>query len=117
MSEIEQANGIEEEGPMSVEPSMLSVGVQLIAAERERQVNVEGWTPEHDDAHTNGELSTAAVCYAATSAVREVIGVGALWPWSFADWKPSANAGRVRELAKAGALIAAEIDRLTREVP
>jgi hypothetical protein len=33
------------------------------------------------------------------------------WPWSKHWWKPTPN-DRVRELVKAGALIAAEIDRL-----
>ena len=26
-----------------------------IAAERQRQITAEGWTTEHDDAHSNGE--------------------------------------------------------------
>ena len=29
-------------------------GVELIAAEQKRQVEGEGWTPEHDDAQTAG---------------------------------------------------------------
>jgi hypothetical protein len=39
-------------------------GIELIAAERERQVSVEGWTPEHDDKHDSGSLVAAAVTYA-----------------------------------------------------
>ena len=35
-----------------------------VAAERERQKSVEGWTPEHDDQYTNAELPRAAACYA-----------------------------------------------------
>lgn len=31
-----------------------------IAAERVRQVEAEGWTPEHDDRHNNSELACAA---------------------------------------------------------
>lgn len=31
-----------------------------IAAERKRQIEAEGWTPEHDDAHDKGELARAA---------------------------------------------------------
>jgi hypothetical protein len=34
------------------------------------------------------------------------------WPWAERFWKPTPD-DRVRELVKAGALIAAEIDRLT----
>ena len=35
-----------------------------------------------------------------------------LWPWALSQWKPTPD-DRIRELTKAGALIAAEIDRLT----
>ncbi len=31
-----------------------------IARERERQMSVEGWTVEHDDEHSCGELANAA---------------------------------------------------------
>jgi hypothetical protein len=34
-----------------------------------------------------------------------------MWPWEASWWKPS-QTDRIKELAKAGALIAAEIDRL-----
>lgn len=30
-----------------------------IAAERERQKSVEGWTPEHDDEHVGSEMARA----------------------------------------------------------
>ena len=40
------------------------VGVDVIARERQRQIEREGWTPEHDDEHTRGELVGAAMCYA-----------------------------------------------------
>lgn len=95
----------------------------LIAAERERQKSVEGWTIEHDDEHTDGSLASAAACYALPPADRKqrVLGqllVDALWPdsWDFHWWKPKPR-NRVRELVKAGALIVAEIERLQRAVP
>lgn len=78
-------------------------GAELIAAERQRQIDVEGWTPEHDREHGRGELAQAAAAYAVPAHASY------LWPWRFAGFK---RAGRVRELVKAGALIAAEIDRL-----
>jgi hypothetical protein len=34
-----------------------------VLAERRRQIEAEGWTPEHDDQHSNWELSRAAICY------------------------------------------------------
>ncbi len=91
-----------------------TTGADLIAAERERQIAQERWTPEHDDAHADGELAAAAVCYAAPESIRNVIGVGGIWPFEDEMWKPSLHSDRVRELVKAGALIAAEIDRLER---
>jgi hypothetical protein len=36
-------------------------GLSLIAAERQRQIEAEGWTSEHDDEHVNGEIALAAV--------------------------------------------------------
>lgn len=45
----------------------MKTGVELIAEERQRQMDVEGWTPEHDDKHQRDEMNIAARCYA-TSA-------------------------------------------------
>lgn len=89
-------------------------GAELIAAERDRQVSEEGWTPEHDDAHTHGELAKAAGVYAMpfNGSWKE-----SEWPWepeSLRFHHGGGNGGRVRELVKAGALLAAEIDRLQR---
>lgn len=95
-------------------------GVELIAAERARQVEVEGWTPEHDDEHGTFELSEAAVCYMRRAVevdgppnYRSRLGdTPPSWPWDWAAWKPSDDP--IRNLVKAGALVAAEIDRLQR---
>lgn len=95
-------------------------GIELIAQERERQIAEEGWTAKHDDIHANGELANAAAMYAITPLTREdgAIAINKfpswLWPWDRSWWKPG---DRLRELAKAGALIAAEIDRLSRATP
>lgn len=83
-------------------------GVELIAIERKRQIDEEHWSPEHDDDHDYNELARAAACYA--------IGNDENWPWDEECWKPSPD-NRIRELEKAGALIAAEIDRLLRAEP
>jgi hypothetical protein len=86
-----------------------------IAAERKRQIEVEGWTPEHDDGHIDGELAVAAACYAvdprplAAAAMSEIF--MRLWPRNTAWWKSTT---RRRDLVKAGALIVAEIERLDR---
>jgi hypothetical protein len=88
-----------------------------IAAERRRQVEAEGWTAEHDDGHTLGEMAQAAACYASASffasngwkpnRVPQLM----MWPWDILWWKPT---DRRRDLIKAAALIVAEIERLDR---
>ena len=92
-------------------------GIERISAERQRQIEKEGWTPEHDDEHREGELARAAACYALPPKAYEIEGLPpAIWPrgWDRKWWKPSPD-NRIRELEKAGALIAAEIDRLQRQ--
>ena len=94
-------------------------GIERIAAERQRQLDQEGWTPEHDNQHTDAALALAALCYLKSAVCCVVDGDPgeiknqAGWPWYFAWWKPSADP--IRNLEKAGALIAAEIDRLQRK--
>ena len=79
-----------------------------VAAERRRQVEAEGWTPEHDDEHSTQELAFAAACYATAD---EGDAPPAVWPWHLSWWKPT---DRRHNLVKAGALILAEIDRIDR---
>lgn len=105
-------------------------GVGLIASERLRQLAEKGYTPEHDDEHQNGEMAEAAACYCLVgkiSAENAIIRTfrdnederGAvlddypMWPWGFLWWKPTGDP--IRDLTKAGALIAAELDRLLRQ--
>lgn len=84
----------------------------LIAAERRRQIDVEGYTPGHDDEdHSTGQLAMAAACYALHPSEDEPSEPPQFWPWGNDWWKPG---DRVRELVKAGALIVAEIERLQR---
>ena len=90
-------------------------GAELIAAERERQVSEEGWTPGHDDEHDGGELEQAAACYLRPGNSFYTPGVPPPeWPFEAEAWKPTEREP-ARDLVKAGALIAAEIDRLQRE--
>jgi hypothetical protein len=95
----------------------MKTGIELIAEERDRQLNEENYTPDHDDEHVEGELSIAAANYAMAHIARRdgwkndrIL----YWPFEKESWKPSGN-DRVRELVKAGALLAAEIDRLKRK--
>jgi hypothetical protein len=89
-------------------------GIELIAAERKRQIEVEGWTADHDDRWVNGELAEAAATYASLPHHEGAfINWRTLhWPFDIEWYKPEEN--RIRELEKAGALVAAEIDRLQR---
>lgn len=93
------------------------IGTARIAMERMRQIDKEGFSPEHDKKHNDSSLLLAAIAY-----IDEALGVNdpdsspyesgipGSWPWEASWWKPSEDA--VRNLEKAGALIAAEIDRL-----
>lgn len=90
--------------------SNMTKAAQDVLAERRRQIEAEGWTPEHDDAYGGPDLAAAAACYAIGSD--EIAYKGRpLWPWKENWWKPS---GYRRDLVKAGALILAEIERLDR---
>lgn len=90
---------------VGVDAAGVSKAAADVLAERRRQVEVEGWTPSHDDEHTDGEMAVAAGCYAMDS--------GAYWPmsWDYGWWKPK---DRRQNLVRAGALIIAEIERLDR---
>ena len=85
---------------------------QDVLAERRRQAESEGWTPEHDDEHDDGELARAAAVYA-NPGYWDVFGCGQYigWPWAASWWKPRDARSN---LVKAGALILAEIERLDR---
>ncbi len=119
-------------------------GIELIKQERERQIDVEGWTPEHDDKHTDGSLAMVAACYATPVKIYSMQSFAG-GP-AFFDPYPGSWAGRYDKrfsygerkknpgnmvpnpktytkkermdlLVKSGALIAAEIDRLQRANP
>ena len=102
--------------------------IDEVAAERRRQVDAEGWSPDHDDGHRNGEMALAAAAYTFNSVShvgptayinfsfrRQPMGqfdlATLIWPWEWRWWKPI---DRRRDLVKAAALIVAEIERLDR---
>lgn len=99
-----------------------SLIVEEIATERQRQIEVEGWTLDHDRAHEDGNLAAAAGCYALNAAGElqpndfcyDANGAPTSpvqWPWNSEWWKPK---GARRDLVRAAALIVAEIERLDR---
>lgn len=115
-------------------------GAELIARERQRQIEKEGFTPEHDSQHIEAELAYAAICYANPKRKylkkREEGSLDAplvtlpdgpegpgeyyvlpetYWPFHIKEWKPVLSS-RLREIAKAGAMLAAEGDRIRRQL-
>lgn len=114
-------------------------GIELIAEERQRQIEIEGWTDAHDKQHDGGELSAAAACYAVNKHEQKIRvqihlpaesdffvndgdrGDRRLRPEGWYDGFPFEQDkrdkhDRIKSLQIAGGLIAAEIDRLSREL-
>lgn len=114
----------------------MTIGTDLIAAERARQIEALGYTAENDDKDKPGAFACAAIRYASVAGsspdlrdhirARDAAAVKAGvelsgWPagWSASSFKMgdgNTSHHRVRELVKAGALIAAEIDRMHRQI-
>lgn len=107
---------------------MTTHGVSKIAEERKRQLEQEGYTRSGDIGREYSLLEAAALY--TIEAERQVNGMSPSqpgvppvadgtgfdtywaesWPWRDEDWKPTGDP--VRDLVKAGALIAAAIDAL-----
>lgn len=93
-----------------------TAAVKDVLMERHRQVDEEGWTPEHDDEYDPGSLSLAGAAYAGHAAL--VLDGDDFhpeppdwWVWDAKWWKPGSPR---RDLVKAAALIIAEIERIDR---
>lgn len=117
-------------------------GVEAIALERQRQIEKEGFSVEHDKHHMNHQLAYGAICYAYPPETRRhmklqgeyksglptvhlkdgpegegtyIVLPPSIWPFENEAFKPDLSGsirGRMRDLEKAGAMIAAEYDRL-----
>lgn len=98
---------------------LLSAAAQDVLAERNRQVNAEGYDTSHDDMATNGQMAVAAGYYALICGWPHERDISLItggrqpqyWPWAAEYWKPTTSR---RNLIKAGALIIAEVERLDR---
>lgn len=127
-----------------ISPAVRLIAAERARQQRPEAEGGEGWDEEHDRGHAHS-LALAGAIYALPDerSVRHSMGgitvavdlVKALWPWEQRWWKPGVhridgklvkpdgeeatpaeiNAVRVRQLVKAGALIAAAIDDLVRE--
>lgn len=102
-------------------------GVERIRKERQRQIAVEGYDAEHDAAYEAGHLRRAAIAYIVHNDPYMNESGDWYWPWELSSFKPADiweptdephtikhdwQAELLLDLTKAGALIAAEIDRL-----
>lgn len=99
-------------------------GAELIANERQRQIDVEGYDGGHDKEHSFKEFAKAAITYLRLAmiaddkdlqgdrmAVEKLKQMGMNdWPWEEDSLKPSLDIKRM--IVKGGALAAAAIDRL-----
>lgn len=85
----------------------LTDALRDVIAERQRQISVKGWTPEHDDTYIGCELAAAAISYI------EPVEAENYWPadWHDDSFRPSDYR---RNLVKATALLVAELERLDR---
>lgn len=111
----------------------MTIGIAMIEDERTRQQAVEGYDDVHDDGHTHGEFVAAASAYLMYCAemptdipdlpeemkpMLELMKGAApmaaqmAWPFEKESFKPSDDI--LRNLVRAGAFIAAEIDRRVR---
>ena len=114
-------NGVADALESTASRSPASAGVALadVAAERARQIAVEGWTPEHDDEHSSAEMARAAYSYVGhyfqrgwtAPDVYASEGSPHSWPWDEEWWKPKTPR---RDLVRAAALLLAEIERIDR---
>lgn len=109
-------------------------GIELIAEERQRQIEAKGYDKDHDDMETAFQLSSAAALYICNAQnqdfkdhthyddkgdvtrfqMREIDSKkwGAAWPWE--DHNGRIDSDILTSLVKAGALIVAEIERYNR---
>ena len=113
----------------------MKAGIELIAAERQRQIEKKGYDADHDEMESAFQLSTAAAMYIANAIntdfedhthyddkgdcarfqLREIDTKkwGEQWPWEDKDGRYKSDVKT--SLIKAGALIAAELDRINAE--
>jgi hypothetical protein len=103
----------------------MTQAIDDVLRERARQIDVEHWTPAHDDEHGNRELAEAARSYVEHYVGRQWLihaytdGLDRYragpspddWPWDERWWKPKEPR---RDLVRAAALLIAEIERMDR---
>lgn len=125
----------------------MKTGIEIIQEERNRQIDVEKWDYNHDEAYKNGELIGAAACYLVNALNKQFskpIAKVEIWhdresyflvndgdrgdrslreegwvdAWPWdAQYDKREKHGKLRSLQIAAALIVAEIDRMQSAEP
>ncbi|MFA5824777.1 MAG: hypothetical protein WC825_02260 [Gallionellaceae bacterium] len=99
----------------------MNKAIEDVLAERQRQIQQEGWSATHDDEHDSGDLCCAGSAYALNAGCQinpymqqSLEHPPAMWPaaWDRSWWKPKDPR---RDLVRAAALIIAEIERMDRK--
>jgi hypothetical protein len=88
----------------------MKTGIELIAIERQEQIEKHGFDKNHDEEMSNGELKDAAI-YLLTGELKYFPN----WDERFHLKFRSKFSNEIETLKIAGALIAAEIDRIQAE--
>jgi hypothetical protein len=91
----------------------MKTGIELITEERWEQVYKHGWSRDSDVKHHFGELAKYAAALAVIGTDAQIVENGEEFEdvWDLVD-KHKDPKDRIHSLKVAGALIAAEIDRL-----
>ena len=84
-------------------------GSELISEEREEQIVKHNWNLQNDEDYKQGELIKAAL-FCIDQQIFELP-----WQWTTKFREKIVNKTKIEQLTVAGALIAAEIDRLQNE--
>jgi hypothetical protein len=92
----------------------MSAAAIAVLAERQRQIEVEGWTPSHDDEHAIGAIGRAGAAYLLWEGgyARGCI-TSQIWPWDREWFKPRLDDPR-RNLIRGTALALAECEKFDR---
>jgi hypothetical protein len=109
--------GLSVEEPEENRDTRQATGVELIAMERQEQISKHGYHSAHDWGHHHGELRLVAAILATNGTNSKVVSdyggdfQSGLNVWGLEN-KLTGDQNKIHRLQVAGALIAAEIDRL-----
>jgi hypothetical protein len=100
-----------EGAPAPAEHHWFSKAFIDVGAERRRQIEVEGYSYDHDDQYRQGELERAGAAYALYSCRPGFWFVNDIWAFSRRFWKPRSHR---ENLVRAAAFLIAAIETIDR---